>query len=43
MHPFDPRKNRDTPAEGMKGYRKKDLESIMDAVKGIVKNPRMVV
>ena len=43
MHPFDPQKNRDPTKIGIKPYRKKELESLMSAVKGIVRNPVIVV
>ena len=43
MRPFDPQKNRDPTKIGIKPYRKKELESLMSAVKGIVRNPVIVV
>ena len=43
MRPFDPQKNRDPTRIGIKPYRKKELESLISAVKGIVRNPVMIV
>lgn len=43
MKPRSPNKDRNHPSDERKGYRKKDLESFMEAVKGLVKNPRMIV
>lgn len=43
MRPFDPQRNKDPSKAGIRPYKKKELESLMSAVKGIVRNPVVVI
>lgn len=43
MRPFDPMRNRDPSKAGIRPYKKKELESLMVAVKGAVRNPVIVI